>query len=212
MTGDFRLLLALSLFGLLCPEASSLAHEQERNHSLLVELCDTTELDASILQAARDEASGIFAKAAAHVQWEKNCELPPPATPQSARIFIVPRIPEVIVNAYHRKHGTRNIMGFALPNLGENRAGVIYVARQSVEAVANKSGRISLTESHVARAMGRVFAHELAHRFIGPGHTEIGILKNFLDQRALISKHNDGLFFSPDQVRVLHLRIEGRSP
>jgi hypothetical protein len=116
------------------------------------------------------------------------------------------------VNAYYRKHGTKNIMGFAQPNPGANPAGVIYVARQSVEAVASKSGRISLTEAHKARAMGCVFAHELAHRFLGPGHTELGILKHLLDQRALIGKHNDGLFFSPDQVRILRLRLEGGSP
>jgi hypothetical protein len=63
-----------------------------------------------------------------------------------------------------------------------------------------------------ARALGRVFAHELAHRFLGPGHTEMGILKHLLDQRALIRKHNDGFFFSPEQVRVLRLRLEGLSP
>jgi hypothetical protein len=58
---------------------------------------------------------------------------------------------------------------------------------------------------------GPRFAHELAHRFL-VGHTDMGILKHLLDQRALISKHNDALFFSPDQVRVLRLRLEGLSP
>jgi hypothetical protein len=40
----------------------------------------------------------------------------------------------------------------------------------------------------------------------------MGILKHLLDQRALIRKHNDGFFFSPEQVRVLRLRLEGLSP
>jgi hypothetical protein len=102
-------------------------------------------------------------------------------------------------------------MGFALPNPEENQAGVIYVARQSVEAVASKSRRIALTEAHLARALGRVFAHELAHRFLGPGHTKKGILKDFLDQRDLIGEQA-GLFFTPDQMSALRLRIEARSP
>ena len=212
MTVDVQLWMALLLVGFANPEGLSRKRESEGRRSLLVELCDTTELQASILQAARDEASSIFAKAAAHVQWESNCALPPPATPHSARIHVIPRVPEVIASEYYRTRGKRSIMGFAQPNPGENRAGVIYVARQAIEAFASKSGRISLTEAHTARAIGRVFAHELAHHFLGAGHTETGILKHFLDQRTLISKHNDGLFFSPDQVRVLRLRVEGQSP
>jgi hypothetical protein len=45
MTGDLHLWMALSIFGLARPEALSEARGQER--SLLIELCDTTGLDAS---------------------------------------------------------------------------------------------------------------------------------------------------------------------
>jgi hypothetical protein len=96
-------------------------------------------------------------------------------------------------------------------NGGGSRAAVIYVARQTVEAVASKSGRISLTEALLARAMGRVFAHELAHRFLGSGHTRHGILKDTLYPRDLIDLRNSRLFFSPDQIRVLRLRTDGLS-
>jgi hypothetical protein len=67
---------------------------------------------------------------------------------------------------------------------------VIYVARLTVEEVASKSGRISLTEAHMARALGRVFAHELAHRFLGSGHRRHGILEEVLHRRDLIDERN----------------------
>ena len=208
MIGDPRLWMALSIAGFLCPEALSEAREQDRSHSLLVELCDTTGLEVSILHAARDEASDIFAKVAAGVRWEESCELLP-STPQSARIYVVSRIPEAIATRYYQNRGQTNIMGFALPSPEMDRAGVIYVGRQTVETVASKSKQISLTEALLARALGRVFAHELAHRLLGPGHTKRGILKDHLDQRDLIGRDNDGLFFSPDQIRSLRERIEG---
>jgi hypothetical protein len=196
--------MALTLFPFVSPEA----REPEPSFSFLVEVCDTTELDRSLLRAARDEASDIFAQATARVRWEDNCELLP-STPQSARIYLVSRIPEVIANRYYQKRGQTNIMGFALPSPEKDRVGVIYVGRQTVETVASKSKQISLTEALLARALGRVFAHELAHRLLGPGHTKRGILKDHLDQRDLIGRDNDGLFFSPDQIRVLRQRIEG---
>jgi hypothetical protein len=95
-----------------------------------------------------------------------------------------------------------------VPANGEgNRAAVIYVGRQTVEAVAGKSGRISLTEALLARALGRVFAHELAHRFLGPEHTKNGTLKARLYQRDLIDMRSSGFFFSPEQICRLRLRI-----
>jgi hypothetical protein len=100
----------------------------------------------------------------------------------------------------------RDIMGFTLPNPEENGANVIYVARLAIESVASKSRRISLTEVHRARAIGRVIAHELAHRFLGPGHDRTGILKAFLDQRDLIASDDSVFFFTPDQVRALRER------
>lgn len=215
MTGDFRLWIALSLFGFV-PAALSGGQEQERSESLWVELCDTTGLEASILQAARDEASGIFSRADAHLRWESNCDALPRTTPHSARIHVVQRIAEGIADWHYEHGGKRNVMGYVgfidihegvQANGEASRAAVIHVAREAVEEVASKSGRNSLTDALLARAMGRVFAHELAHRFLGPGHTKNGILKERLYQRDLIDWRNSGLFFSPEQIRLLRLRI-----
>jgi hypothetical protein len=206
--------MVLSLFSL-APEALSGAQERGRN-ALWIELCDTTGLDASILRAARGETSEIFSTAEAHLRWEGNCAAVPRTIPNSARIYVVQRLAKGVADWYEEHGGRRNVMGYVgfvdvhdgVEAIGEgNRAAVIYVGRQTVEAVASKSGRISLTEALMARAMGRVFAHELAHRFLGPGHTKHGILKARLYQKDLIDWRNSGFFFSPEQIRLLRLRI-----
>jgi hypothetical protein len=51
--------------------------------------------------------------------------------------------------------------------------------------------------------LGRVFAHELAHRFLRSGHTKKGILKDSLDSRDLIEQDRTGLFFSSNQMEIL---------
>jgi hypothetical protein len=217
MTGEFRLWLVLSLFGF-APEALSAAQKQEVNNSLWIELCDTTGLDDSILQAARDEASIIFSTAGAQLRWEGGCDDVPRTTPQSARIHVVPRIQERLANLLYEHRGIRNVMGYSgsidvhegvQPNAGGKRVAVIYVARQAVEEVAStsKDGPITLTDTLLARSLGRVFAHELAHRFLGPEHTRNGILKDRLYQKDLIDLRNGGLFFSAEQIRLLRLRI-----
>jgi hypothetical protein len=215
MTRDFRLFVVLSLFGFV-PEALSAAQKQERNDSLWIQLCDTTGLDGSILRAAPDEASVIFSRAGAQLRWEGGCDDVPRTTPQSARIHVVPRLQEGLANQLYELRGIRNVMGYSgsidvhggvQPNAGK-RAAVIYVARQAVEEVAStsKDGPITLTDTLLARALGRVFAHELAHRFLGREHTRNGILKDRLDQKDLIHWRNGGLFFTPEQIRLLRLR------
>ena len=169
----------------------------------LVELCDTTKLDPTLLQGAREETSALFAAAEARLRWEGNCNQPPTTTSSSARIYVVPRIPEGIANRYRQYRDKTNVMGYVLADEGKKRASVIYVAREAVEAVASRSGRTSLTEAHRARAMGRVFAHELAHRFLRSGHTKKGILKDSLDSGDLIDEDRTTLFFSPEQMRIL---------
>ena len=200
MDREFRIGLALSLLTLLRPAESSAEFR--------VGLCDTTGVELSTLQAAREEASVLFETAVVSLRWEADCDVPPRTTPHSARIYVVPRIPEGIANRYRQYRDKTNVMGYVLANERENRAGVIYVARGAVEGNASRSGRTALTEAQLARALGRVFAHELAHRFLASGHTKRGILKESLSQEELIDGDGEALFFTPDQMRILHQRVE----
>jgi hypothetical protein len=210
----FLLFLTFSLVRCLYPDAAVAAQ-------LFVELCDTTELDPSILLAAREEASDLFAKANATLQWQSVCDQAPPNASLSARIYLLPRFQQGLVS-WHQERGKEKVMGYfgflgdvrdGVPGLpAETRAAVIYVARNAVESTASLSGRIRLTETRLARAMGRVMAHELAHRWLGPTHTRTGILKDFLDHQDLILEKQDRLFFTSEQVRSLNRITQERSP
>ena len=204
MNREFRLWLALSFLYLLRPAESSAEFR--------VGLCDTTGFELSTLQAAREEAFILFERAAVSLRWEADCDIPPRTTPHSARIYVVPRIPEGIANRYRQYRDKTNVMGYVLANEEEKRAGVIYIARGAIEASASRSGRTALTEAQLARALGRVFAHELAHRFLVSGHTRRGILKESLSQKELIGGDDEALFFTLDQMRVLRLRAESPAP
>jgi hypothetical protein len=177
-----------------------------------VGLCDTTGVELSTLQAAREEASALFETTAVFLRWEADCDQPPRTSAHSARVYVVPRIPEGIANRHRQYRDKTNVMGYVLANEGEKRAGVIYVARGAVEAIASRSGRTAVTEAQLARALGRVFAHELAHRFLASGHTRRGILKESLSQEELIGGDGSALFFTPQQVQVLRLRVEHSVP
>ena len=201
--------LALSFLCFLVSEDDSRSEPPPLSDGLLVELCDTTGLELSILETARAETSGLFSGAGAHVHWGANCEIPPLTTPRSARIYVVPLIPEGIANRHREYRGRTHVMGYVLATPTEKRPGVIYVSRRAVEANASRSGRTNLTEAHLARALGRVFAHELAHRFLRAGHTKKGILKDSLDQEDLIGEESSALFFSSAQSEALRRLIDG---
>jgi hypothetical protein len=74
--------------------------------------------------------------------------------------------------------------------------------------VASKTDRIQLTDAQLSRSLGRVFAHELAHHFLGSGHTKHGILKDSLDRVDLIEENSSALFFTSDQIRTLRALTE----
>ena len=79
---------------------------------------------------------------------------------------------------------------------------VIYVSRDAV--LGRASSRHPLAAVHMARALGRTIAHELAHRFLKSRHTEQGILRSTLTDRDLIDGNFSDLFFTAEQTRRLH--------
>lgn len=77
----------------------------------------------------------------------------------------------------------------------------IYVSRKAVLGRASQSH--ALPQKHMARALGRSLAHELAHRFLRSRHTERGILRSNFSERDLIDGNRSDLFFTPGQMKVL---------
>jgi hypothetical protein len=59
------------------------------------------------------------------------CDQPPKKSPYSARVYLVPRIPEGVANRYRQYRDKTNVMGYVLANEKDRRAGVIYVAREA---------------------------------------------------------------------------------
>ena len=194
-------LLGLCLAGPARAEAGRTCREPK---AFWIELCDATGLESSILRAARDEAATLFAQAAVSLSWEMRCDTPPPTKASSARIYVVARLPQPIRYELASKHGKTNLMGYVLTAPGGTPGSVIYVERPAIELNASRFGRESLTESRFARALGRVIAHELAHRFLRSGHTRDGILKDPFNHGDLTADDRTGLFFTSEQVGSLH--------
>ncbi len=171
--------------------------------TLTVEICDGTGLDDALLESASAEATHVFGRAEVPLSWTTMCDTPPPTEATAARIYVVSELPRPIRYRLGHEHRKSNLMGYVLTSPGEMPGSVIFVARSLVERNASRSGRRNLDDSLLARALGRVFAHELAHRFLRSGHTREGILKEPFDQRDLIGDDVSGLFFTPQQVESL---------
>ena len=194
-------LLGSCLVGPLLAEAGRACREPK---TFRIELCDATALESSVLRSARDEAATLFSQAVVRLSWEMSCDTPPPTNPSSARVYLVPKLPQPIRNELASKHGKTNLMGYVLTAPGGTPGSVIYIATPAVKLNASRFGQESPNESRLARALGRVITHELAHRFLRSGHTRDGILKEPFDHRDLTDDDISGLFFTSEQVRSLH--------
>lgn len=111
----------------------------------------------------------------------------------------------------------RRVMGYTFwSQAGEFRVETIHISRNSVEEAATSSGWglwkwNGLTPRVVARAIGRVLAHELAHCLLGPSHSETGILKQKLSRDALTDFRPLGLHITRAQAKALRSVVEMRT-
>ncbi len=182
---------------------------------LRVQLCDCVGLEPAIPLGLRGETGRIYATAGIEIQWENNCVASPSelSVSNAARIYIVEKLPNSMVYRFKHTLKKTNLMAYNLTDPGGMPGAVIYVSLQAVRFNAGKFGSADLTRDHLSRALGRVAAHELAHRFIQKNHTKRGILKSRFGPRDLVdAETNLEPFFSPMQMKVLAARAAGRSP
>jgi hypothetical protein len=174
------------------------------SYSLQVKLCDGTGLDAMTLRAALEETSDIYENAGVEILWQVDCDITmDPKQLDSASIYVVPVLPRPLLIRLQHLGKKQRVLATAFPD-AEGRVGpAIYVSRQAVAAHARLYHDGKMTDSILARALGRVFAHELAHRFLQASHANGGILRESFNHQDLVGEKIPEPFFLRGQLREL---------
>ena len=188
------------LAGLLFPVVVE-ARGQPQDASIVqvsVELADATGLSLDVMSRLRTEVEQIYMRAGVRIEWLS--EGPVAVPPHMARVYILEELPALLetrVRSFRGKKPLATVFG-----RGTNVSGpVIYISRTAVSRSANDGAAGALSPDAIARAMGRVVAHELAHRFISTEHTS-GILKaDFLPSE--LTAPTSGLDFTAEHNRRL---------
>ena len=120
---------------------------------LWVELTDTTGLPPEVRDTVEREVADIYSEAGVSIRWI--AETPAEPLAHVARVYLMDKLPASL-GARLRAFGGRP-MALALGTEGNVSGPTIYVSRSAT------SGRVRDAKA-VGRALGRVIAHELAHR------------------------------------------------
>jgi hypothetical protein len=145
----------------------------------------------------RRETAKIFARAKIKLVWldcGQNCG-PPGEQHHKVRVEIRRRLSVV----FEAQLGDMACV-FAAP--GQTPGPAVYVSRESVEEFIGRSK--SSFPPILARALGRVLAHELSHCFLRfSGHTRRGILKARFSRRELTESIPKEFQFTKEQSRLM---------
>jgi hypothetical protein len=175
----------------------TLDEDQKVRHFLVVELHDCTNLGPKLLYEIQNEVASIFSRAGLGILWVDGSRDIYSVTdrPHEARVYIRPQHTKDL--ELHENH-----MGCVLSDTGARPGPVIHISRRSVEKLIS-SGKDSFPP-YLARALSRVIAHELSHRFLqDAGHTKRGILKPRFSRGELIQAIPKGLHFSARQAAFI---------
>lgn len=192
-------LIFLAFVGGIRPLAAPGSQEPKPAVRFQVEFCDGTGLTPTAAASAKEEASRIYRWAGSELVWTDDCVDPPRDEAHAARLYVVVDLPKPIRYRFLQDHHKGGLMGYIPTTPGTEPGPVIFVARKRVVA---KIGEVGDHDEALARALGRVIAHELAHRFLRTGHTEHGILKDHFDRQDLLGD-DDELRFTPNQAEAL---------
>ena len=164
---------------------------------LWVEMCDLTRMSAGTMQMIRLEVERIYERAGVEIAWLncwQDCHLGI-ESPFEAAVYIREQLPE------HLQSRERTL-GFVFADSGRAPGSVIYISRSSVEKFIGR--RRSMVPYRLARALGRVIAHELAHRFLKQReHTRKGILRARFSREELTEPLPKKFYFTIDQMEHL---------
>lgn len=203
----------IALLGLLPSGLTAEAGETSKRKRIAIHvaLCDDTHLSGSRIQEIEEESAALFSRGAVHIIWSDgpgSCKERPPASGAPyARVYILDELPASI-RALHPARDFRQVMAVTLGNGSNGPGPVVYVSRSAVEAIATLPGG-GITRGLSTRALGRVLAHELAHRFLAePGHAEEGLLKRVLARDDLVFAPRHTLALSPVQTERLRRTVQ----
>ena len=164
-----------------------------------VALTDTTGLPSEVMSELKREVEAIYATASVQIQWSSEGSLG--LAEHTARVYLLHRLPAMLetrLRAFRRERP----MAAAFGERGSVTAQAIYVSRSAVCASATPGTPDSLSSEDLATALGRVVAHELAHRFVSREHAPRGILKAALRGSELTGPAG-GPHFTDEEVRLL---------
>jgi hypothetical protein len=144
------------------------------------------ELPPGVLEAALEEADAIFAPGGVRFRWQPG-----------AAGELAPRVPVVIVrNAppVRQVHGCqRNRHDHRLGHTNLRTRRITLWSHQVARAVVGEwesEAPPDVGADRLARALGRVLAHELGHLFLGlNGHRERGLMRRSFSRRSLAASN-----------------------
>lgn len=127
----------------------------------------------------------------------------PPGEPRHlARIYLMRELPPALMRRL-QVFGYGDPMALALGHSGTRSGPTIYISRTSVASVALGGALGEPGPQALGRALGRVVAHELGHRFISAGHTRRGLLNRNFSQSDLLGSSISHLFLTEQQIDQL---------
>ena len=164
-----------------------------------VALTDTTGLTSEVMSDLKREVEAIYATASVQIQWSSEGSLG--LAEHTARVYVFHRLPAMLETRLSAFRGERP-MAAAFGERGSVTAQAIYVSRSAVCASAAPGTPDSLSSEDLATALGRVVAHELAHRFVSREHAPRGILKAAFRGSELTGPAG-GPHFTDEEIRLL---------
>jgi hypothetical protein len=164
---------------------------------LEVSLSDATGLPDPVRLRIMAEVDAIYSSAGVRIEWVPEHDAG--SEDRRARVYVLERLPGGLESRTRAFRGKEAMGAFLANDEGEGSA--IYVSRSSV--CANGSPVAALSDDDLSTALGRVVAHELAHRFISRGHGGTGILKESLLPSDLTGSR-DWMRFTEEQLDLIH--------
>lgn len=163
-----------------------------------VELADSTNLAPEVMTLLRNEVEEIYSTAGVGILWLREGSIEKP--PHMARVYVLEELPALLETRLRAFRGKKT-MALLMGREARASGSVIYISRTAVCRNATGGVPEALSPEALARALGRVVAHELAHHFISPEHTG-GILKADLLPSEL-TERTFRTTFTVEQVRRL---------
>jgi len=188
---------------LLCLAGLMLAEEAADGVGITVRVCDTAHLNGRSLQSAKLEAVRVLASAAIEVKWA-DCGTQTTRNRPGPRDFVL----VICLHGFLKPHTSDDDRVMGLTDLNESgEPSSIYVFYGDVLNFAKDKSAEGETDS----ILGHVIAHEFGHIFLGPEHSDRGIMQAKWGQDARVLMGKRLLNFNKSQRARAQAAVAARS-